>query len=156
MRSRAGLMHLDFIIGGWNILRYHSCYLLEEMEDSRRIRLSRGCLPSFLMFRGSPSIFLSFSFCYLYNFIFISTHCLWSAVCLCKIHVWHTCRDWSEDWSSRRCFNFNSALLGWFPTLPPITLLRKFLLPLPCLVVAPEKSELSQSSPRLAPRTEST
>lgn len=52
MRSRADLMHLDFIIRGWNMLRYHSCYLLREMEDSRRIQLSRGCLPSFLMFGG--------------------------------------------------------------------------------------------------------
>lgn len=42
------------------------------------------------------------------------------------------------------------------PLFPPSTLLRKFSLPLPCLTVAPEKSELSQSSPHLAPRTEST
>lgn len=49
MSSRADLMHLDFIIAGWNMLCYHSCYLLREMEDSRRIQLSRGCLLSFPM-----------------------------------------------------------------------------------------------------------
>lgn len=70
---------------------------------------------------------------------------------------------WSEDWSARQCF-FASSLPHLDdspppPTSPPpspnpstsssppaFTLLRKFLLPLPCLVVAPEKSELSQSS----------
>lgn len=53
---------------------------------------------------------------------------------------------------------FTSSLpyLDDSPLFPLFTLLRKFLLPLPCLVDAPEKSELSQSSPRIAPRTEST
>lgn len=60
MRSRADVAHLDCITAGWNVLRYHSCYLLREMEDSRRIQLSRGCLPSLRVFGGSPSTFLSF------------------------------------------------------------------------------------------------
>lgn len=52
MSSRADLMHLDFIIGGWNMLCYHSCYQLREMEDSCTIQLSRGCLPSSLVLFG--------------------------------------------------------------------------------------------------------
>lgn len=77
MRSRADLMHLDFITGEGNMLRYHSCYLLREMEDSHTIQLSRIQLVFHLFlvfFVGSPSIFLSFFlFCYSNNFVFISS-----------------------------------------------------------------------------------
>lgn len=113
MRSRADLMHLDFIIGGWNMRCYHSCYLLREMEDSRRIQLSRGCLPSFLMFGGFAfHLPLIFPFVISTNFIFISTSasevlCVY-AKSMFGILVETEAKIEVLVW----CFNFKSALLG--------------------------------------------
>lgn len=61
MRSRAAFMHLDSITGGWNVLRYRSCYLLRRTDDGLKIQLSRGRLPSLLVLGGSPATFLSSS-----------------------------------------------------------------------------------------------
>lgn len=73
-------------------------------------------------------------------------------MCLCKIHVWHSCWDWSEDWSARQCFNFKSALLGWFPPLSPFHFAEKVSssspMPRCCPGKVRAKSELSPSCPQ--------
>lgn len=106
MSSRADFvdMHLDFIIGGWNMLRYHSFYLLREMEDSRRIQLTRGSLPSFHFFwRGGYLISSSyFPSCLLSSLnaclCFWTFACLWQKPCLVYL-------------SRLKGFKFNSILL---------------------------------------------
>ncbi len=154
MRSRADLMHLDFIIGGWNMLRYHS--LLSAEGDGRQ--------PQNPTKQGLSSIFphvwgFAFHLPLIFPFVIRITSFLSPRLPLkCCVFMQNPCLAYLSRLKWRlKCFNFKSASLGWFPPFPPpFTLLRKFLLPLPCLADAPEKSELSQSSPRLAPRTEST
>lgn len=94
MSSRADSMHLDFIIGGWNMLRYHSFYLLREMEDSRRIQLSRGCLPSYFLFFGKGGDLISSSYfpsCSLSNSAFLFACASERLHVYGKTHVWCTC-----------------------------------------------------------------
>lgn len=107
MSSRADSadMHLDFIIGGWNMLRYHSFYLLREMEDSRRIQLTRGSLPSFHFFLEGGGYLISSSY---FPFCLLSSRsaclCFWTLVCLwqkpCLVYL-----------SRLKSFKFNSSLL---------------------------------------------
>lgn len=145
MSSRADLMHLDFIIGDWNTLCYHSCYLLREMEDSRRIQLSGGCLPAFLMFGGGgwwwegclPSS-SHFPSCSSSNFVFISAS---ASEVLCVYAKPMFGRLVETEVKTEVLVGALTSSLPYLDDPPlapftPFTLLRKFLLPLPCLADA--------------------
>lgn len=141
------MIHLDFITGGWKALPHHSCYLLRETGSGfagEVLHLS-SCFGGFCL---SSSFFplLLVEQLHLHPFYLPLKSCVFMQ----KSEYWYACQDGSEDWSIRQLFYFKSALLGLFPHASPFfpTLLRKFLLPLPCLAVAPEKSELSLSRPQ--------
>lgn len=154
MSSRADLMHLDFIIAGWNMLCYHSCYLLREMEDSRRIQLSRGCLPSFpMLFWVCLASSSHFPSCSSSNFDFISAP---ASEVLC---VYAKSMFGILVKTEVKTEVLVSALTSSVPYLddpptaspPPFTLLRNFPLPLPCLVDARKSQSLVRALPVLPP-----
>lgn len=132
------------------------------MEDSRRIQLSGGLSSIFCSCSGgSPSLSLSFPL--LLFRITSSSSPRWPLKCCVFMQnpcLAHLSRPEVKIEVLVSAFSLQ-VCLTWMipPTSPPpspnpstsssppaFTLLRKFLLPLPCLVVAPEKSELSQSS----------
>lgn len=132
---------------------YHSCYLLREMEDSRRIQLSRGCLPSFSHVWGGGVCLPSsshFPSCSSSNFVFISAPAS-EVLCVYAKSMFGILVE-----TEVKTEVLVSALTSSVPYLddpppptpsPPFTLLRKFLLPLPCLVMPGKVRALPVSPP---------
>lgn len=147
MSSRVDFTHLDFITGGWNMLCYHSFYLLREMEDSRRIQLSRGLSSIFFSSFGGGDLTRASPFpsCSPSKPAFMPA---FASELLCVYGIGLLVG--TKGLQLQVSLTYTIPLPRSFS--PSFTLLRKFLLPLPC----PLDARVSQSSPCLAPRTEST